>query len=309
MNVLKVVLPVFVMIAAGVLCRRTQFLSQKGIDDLKKLLTTVILPVAIFEGMATGDYSGKTGLVVAAMFGVVVVTFVLGFVLNRLVKEPYRKYFPFLMSVYEGGMIAYPLFINLCGSDALSKIAVLDIAGCAFCFSVYINVLVQMESGQKATVKGTLVSAFKNPVFIGTLLGVFCGATGIIKRLLKSPAGSVYLSVESMFTAALSAMILLVVGYSFSLEKRLIGPCMKAILSRAGLQALCAVPMVPLVRRLFPDDRVMLAAVCLYLAAPPSFSIPSFVKDEEGARYMATSNSLYVIVTIIVYTCLAAFVV
>lgn len=309
MNVLKVVLPVFVMIAAGVLCRRTQFLSQKGIDDLKKLLTTVILPVAIFEGMATGDYSGKTGLVVAAMFGVVVVTFVLGFVLNRLVKEPYRKYFPFLMSVYEGGMIAYPLFINLCGSDALSKIAVLDIAGCAFCFSVYINVLVQMESGEKATVKDTLLSAFRNPVFIATLLGVLCGATGVIKRLIASPAGPVYLGIEGMFTSALSAMILIVVGYSFSLEKRLIGPCLAAIFSRFALQALSAIPMVLLVKSLFPGDRVMLAAILLYLAAPPSFSMPTFVKSEEGAKYLATANSLYVIVTIIVYSCLAAFVV
>lgn len=36
--------------------------------------------------------------------------------------------------------------------------------------------------------------------------------------------------------------------------------------------------------------------------------MPSFVKNEEGAKYIATNNSLYVLVTV-VYTLLAAFVV
>lgn len=37
--------------------------------------------------------------------------------------------------------------------------------------------------------------------------------------------------------------------------------------------------------------------------------MPSFVKNEEGAKYIATNNSLYVLVTVVVYTLLAAFVV
>ena len=43
--------------------------------------------------------------------------------------ERYRKYLPFMVSVYEGGSMAYPLYTSLCGAENLSQIAVLDIAG------------------------------------------------------------------------------------------------------------------------------------------------------------------------------------
>ena len=44
-----------------------------------------------------------------------------------------------MVCVYEGGMMAYPLYTSLCGSEHLSQIAVLDIAGLLFGFSVYME--------------------------------------------------------------------------------------------------------------------------------------------------------------------------
>lgn len=52
MEILQVILPVFVMISIGMVCKRTQFLSPEGIENIKKLVTKVILPVAIFHALA-----------------------------------------------------------------------------------------------------------------------------------------------------------------------------------------------------------------------------------------------------------------
>ena len=55
MNVLKIILPVLVMIGLGISCRKWKFLSKTGINDMKFLVTNIMLPVAIFHALATAD--------------------------------------------------------------------------------------------------------------------------------------------------------------------------------------------------------------------------------------------------------------
>ena len=129
MKVLEIVLPVLVMIILGIVCRKWKILNQNGIDNMKTLVTNIMLPVAIFHALATAKYSGKIGILVVIMLVMLVVSFGIGFLLRAFMEEPYKKYLPFLVCIYEGGMMAYPLYTSLCGSENLSQIAVLDIAG------------------------------------------------------------------------------------------------------------------------------------------------------------------------------------
>ena len=139
MNVLEIVLPVLVMIVVGMLCRKWKILTRDGINNMKVLVTNVMLPVAIFHALATAEYNKETGILVGIMFVMLVVSFSIGFLLRPLMPaERYRKYLPFMVSVYEGGSMAYPLYTSLCGAENLSQIAVLDIAGLLFGFSEYI---------------------------------------------------------------------------------------------------------------------------------------------------------------------------
>ena len=61
--------------------------------------------------------------------------------------------------------MAYPLYTSLCGSENLSQIAVLDIAGLLFGFSVYMGMLGQTENGEKINAKSLFYSALKNSCF------------------------------------------------------------------------------------------------------------------------------------------------
>ena len=109
------------------------------------------------------------------MFVMLVVSFGLGFLLKPFLKGTYQKYLPFMVSVYEGGLMAYPLYTSLCGSENLSRIAVLDIAGLLFGFSVYMGMLGQVENGEKIDVKKLFFSALKTPAFIASILGIIAG--------------------------------------------------------------------------------------------------------------------------------------
>ena len=222
MEVLEIVLPVLAMIILGILCRKWKLLDQSGVNNMKTLVTNIMLPVAIFHALATAEYSGKIGILVLIMFVMLLISFGAGFWMKRFMDEPYKKYLPFLICIYEGGMMAYPLYTSLCGSENLSQIAVLDIAGLLFGFSVYMGMLGQTENGEKINAKSLFYSALKTPAFIGTVLGIIAGLTGLINRLMDSSFGPGYLSAESILTTAITPIILIVVGYSMELVPELI---------------------------------------------------------------------------------------
>ena len=122
MEVLEIVLPVLAMIILGILCRKWKLLDQSGVNNMKTLVTNIMLPVAIFHALATAEYSGKIGILVLIMFVMLLISFGAGFWMKRFMDEPYKKYLPFLICIYEGGMMAYPLYTSLCGSEIFHRL-------------------------------------------------------------------------------------------------------------------------------------------------------------------------------------------
>ena len=256
MRILEIILPVLVMLVLGMACRKLKLLTKSGIDNMKLLVTNIMLPVAIFHALATADYSVETWKLVGIMFVMLVVSFGVGFLLKPLMNGEYRKYLPFMVSVYEGGLMAYPLYTSLCGQENLSQIAVLDIAGLLFGFSIYMGMLGQVENGEKINAK----------------------------------------------------IILIVVGYSMEMTKELIRPCLKTILMRVLLQILMAIGVLWAVHLWIGDNMLLNLAIISYMSAPATFSMQTFLKKEEGSAYVSTTNSMYCMVSILVYIILAAVV-
>ena len=305
MKVLEIIMPVLVMILLGIWCRKKNVLTQSGIDNIKSLVTNIMLPVAIFHALATAEYTGKIGILVGIMFVMLLISFSVGFLLKPLLEAPYKKYLPYMVCVYEGGMMAYPLYTSLCGSEHLSQIAVLDIAGLLFGFSVYMGMLGQTENGGKISAKALFFSAVKTPAFVASVLGIAAGLTGIISRLVESSFGGVYLSVENILTTSVTSMILLVVGYSMELTRELIRPCIQTIVLRVCVQAVMMAGVLLAVYFLIGSSQLMDLAIILYMAAPATFSMQTFLKKKESSAYVSTTNSLYCIVSILVYMVLA----
>ena len=300
-QIITILLPIAVMIGVGAWCRGSGFLTDAGIENIKKLVTKIVLPAAIFHALSTADYSAKTAVVVALVFAVELLTFGVGFLLRRFLPEAYGKYIPFMVCLYEGGMIAYPLYANLCGSENLSKMAMLDIPGLLFGFSVYMGLLEEMETGTKPSAKNLLRDALRNPAFIASAAGVIFGLCGITKALIGSPFGAAYLSAQQLLTAPMTAMILLVVGYSLKPDITDWKPCLQTILLRLLVQAGAIGITVFGLKRLVPGDELLILAVIIYMSAPATFSMQSFLKSRQASAYAAAVGSIYVFVSIAVY--------
>lgn len=305
MDVLQIVMPVLVMIILGMLCRKRKILTGEGVANMKVLVTNVMLPVAIFHALATAEYNKETGILILIMLIMLIVSFSLGFVLKPFLKGKYQRYLPFMVSVYEGGLMAYPLYTSLCGSENLSHVAVLDIAGLLFGFSIYMGMLGQVEDGGKIDVKKLFSSAIRTPAFIASVLGIIAGLSKIIIILLDSPFGGVYQSVENILTTSVTAIILLVVGYSMELNANLLKPCITTILLRMILQGVMMAGVLFAVHSLVGDSQIVNLAIITYMSSPATFSMQTFMKDEEGSAYVSTTNSMYCLVSILVYIILA----
>ena len=305
MDVLQIVMPVLVMIILGMLCRKWKILTGEGVANMKVLVTNVMLPVAIFHALATAEYNKETGILILIMLIMLIVSFSLGFVLKPFLKGKYQRYLPFMVSVYEGGLMAYPLYTSLCGSENLSHVAVLDIAGLLFGFSIYMGMLGKVEDGRKIDVKKLFSSAIRTPAFIASVLGIIAGLSNIIIILLDSPFGGVYQSVENILTTSVTAIILLVVGYSMELNANLLKPCITTILIRMILQGVMMAGVLFAVHSLVGDSQIVNLAIITYMSSPATFSMQTFMKDEEGSAYVSTTNSMYCLVSILVYIILA----
>ena len=212
-----------------------------------------------------------------------------------------------MVCVYEGGMMAYPLYTSLCGSENLSQIAVLDIAGLLFGFSIYMGLLGQTENGEKFNIKNLLFSALKTPAFVASVLGIIAGLSGVISRLIEGPLGGTYLSVENILTVSVSSIILLTVGYSIELTPELIKQCIKTIIMRVCLQAVMMAGVLLAVKYFVGSSRLLNLAVIMYMSSPATFSLQTFLKKKESSAYASTTNSLYCIVSILVYMAAAVF--
>lgn len=306
MEMLKALFPVLGMMLIGMFCRKSRLLSEKGFQDLKTLMTQIILPIAVFHALATAEYSMQLFGLVELMLVFMILPFLLGYVLRPVIPKPYSRYTPFMVAVYEGGMVAYPLYASLCGSENLSQIALLDIAGVLFGFGVYMSLLSLMESGKAPTVKQIVSDALHMPAFIAAMLGIVVGVSGLARWLLRTDAGILYTETIGMITSPLSAMILVVVGYSIVPKKEMLRPCLQTIVLRAVLQAVMILGMLVAVHQFIGESRTLDLAIIIYMSAPATFSMQAFVKDPDASAYVSTTNALYCFISVAVYALAAS---
>jgi predicted permease len=68
-------LPVFVMLALGMLCRKTKMISREGVAAMKTFAVNITLPAVMLNAFATASYSRESLIVPLVIFSVCVLIF------------------------------------------------------------------------------------------------------------------------------------------------------------------------------------------------------------------------------------------
>lgn len=301
--VVQMVLPIVLLLGLGTVCRKKQLLRPEGLAGLKTVVGDLCLPVVLFNAFFTANYSLSVVLTFLAVYLGFGAALLAGFALRRL-AAPHGRFFPFLLTSAEGGMLGYALYGVLMGEQ--SGFAAVDLGQTVFAYTAFLGALTMVD-GQQVSIKGMVRNIVTNKCCIGMALGILLGAAGVGQWVLSGPAGGIVTGTISMLTAPTSALVLLIVGYELELDRSLLRPVAVTVLCRLAVMGLLLAAVSFIVFRLIPYDRSLQIALMILYALPAPFIIPLFADVGDEGKYISTTLSVHTICTVLLFAAIAAF--
>ncbi len=310
MTALSTILPVFCMIGLGLFARVRSLVSSAQANGMMHIINTVLFPVMLFNAMFTASFQASVLGIIAFVFAAHLAAMGIGTALSRFTGKRYADFSPFLMATVDGGNVCYPLYAAIAGSQYIGNVVLLDLA-CMLVVFLVIPVLVSARTAEKTDLKSLLLHLLHNPTVLCIALALGLNLLGIPALLEAAGLYTLYSNIVSTITAPIVGCILFHIGYCFRLEKSTLSPLLRCIVLRMVLMA----GVVVLFFLLFPAqtaDPVFRILVPLYFFCPPALVISSqiqpLLQTEEDSSFLSAFLSLYMVVTLTVFTLLAAFV-
>lgn len=303
LQVVEMVLPVLVMLGLGCWCHHRGIFDDQGLAGIKAVIGNVLLPVVLFNAFFTAHYSPTTVLLFVVVYLGFGLALLAGFGLRRFVS-PHGRFLPFLLTSAEGGMLGYALYGLLTGNQ--SGFAAVDLGQTVFAYTAFLGAL-KVSDGKSVHPSEMIKTMLTNRCFVGMLLGIILGSTGIGTLILNHPLSGILTGVIGMITAPTGALVLLVVGYELNLNRRLLRPVMLTALFRVLLMAVLFLLVSSVIFMLVPFSKDLVLALMVLYALPAPFIIPLFADVGEDGEYISTSLSVETICTMILFAGIAAY--
>ena len=208
--VLEKALPVFVMLALGMLCRKKAIISREGVGAMKTFAVSITLPAVMFSAFATAQYSREMLIIPLVIFALCVAMLLFGRGLCGLLGIRGRLS-PYLATGFEAGMLGYALFALLFPQERRSAFAIIDLGQVLFVFTLYKALL----AGGKG-IKSVIEEAVHAPTIWAITAGLIVGASGFYRAMESCGLSRVVSAVADFVSAPTSAVILLTIGYDLT---------------------------------------------------------------------------------------------
>jgi predicted permease len=301
-SALKVILPVILMLGAGILCRKTNVLRPSGVAGLKAAVMNVFLPAVLISAFWRAEYTPRIIIVTAVMFAVCIAALAAGFGAKTLLRGSTGT-LPFLTSGFEAGMLGYALYGLLFTS--ITPFATVDLAQVLFVFTVYFTLL---KKGEGGTVKSSLAAMAKTPVLYAIIAGVTIGASGLGASMANTAAGGIVQRVLDFVAAPTSAVILLVVGCELELKRGFLARALAASGTRLVIMAVLCALTLGIVGLLTSLDAPLFWAIILMFLLPPPFVLSVFVRDEKEGAFVSATLSIYTLFSLAAFAVITVIV-
>ena len=293
-TVLEKALPVFVMLAIGMLCRKKRIITREGVDAMKTFAVNITLPAVMLSAFATASYSRDSLIVPLVIFAVCVLMLLLGRAGCRLLGVPGRLS-PYLATGFEAGMLGYALFALLFPDEPTSSFAMVDLGQVLFVFTLYKALL----AGQGG-LRGVIREAAHAPTVWAIGIGLIIGATGLYRALAPFGVSGVLDAVTGFVSAPTSAVILLTIGYDLVPGEIRWRKTARLAAIRLGVSAL-ALGAVLAADRLLLGGLMHPGALVLMFTLPPPYVLPVFADVEEERADVSSALSSLTLISLILF--------
>ena len=182
---LNIVLPLFLMMAAGYAFRRIIGLDTTWVQTTNKLVFRLLLPLLLFRNMVESDLStlsspGMFSLIVFAVTAVVLTFVLLYLIVPRLEPENPRRGV-LIQGILRSNMALFgiPVALSLYGEGNITIVTVL-VSFVIPLFNVLAVLSLKLFEGCKPDWKQILKSILTNPLILAIAAGLLCNASGVI---------------------------------------------------------------------------------------------------------------------------------
>ncbi len=297
----RVVLPLFLMLALGYLLRRVELVDDHTLSGCNALVFRVFLPTMLFKNVYDTDLAASFNprLMAFAMVSVVTLFILTMTVIPRMEKERPRQA-SIVQAIFRSNFVIFglPVTAALFGQEHAGVAAILVAVVVPF-FNVLTVFALEYFRGGQIDLKKVLRGVVTNPLIIGAALGLFCLLTGF---RLPAPVESAVSDVGRVATP----LALIVLGGTFRFS---------ALRGSARQLTICVVGKLIVSPAIFLTAAALLgfrgvemAAILSLFAAPTaSSSYPMACEmgaDGELAGQAVVCTSFFCILTVFLWVLL-----
>ncbi len=257
--------PIFLLIAAGFAIRRFGLLRDDALPQVNRLAFTVFLPALLFNNLYETDIGSAFSPRLLA-FAVVIVLVMYAVVtgLVRLIEKNNKSRGAMIQAIYRSNfvLLGVPVVQSVFAGQDSGVTAVL-VAVVVPLFNVLAVVTLEMYRGGSVQWKKVAVGIAKNPLIIGSMLGLLCMLAGIqLPVFVRSGISSL--------AGAATPVALVVLGASIHLES--VGANARS-LAICVVGRLIAVPLAGITAAILCGFRgIELGSLLAMLASPTAVS-------------------------------------
>lgn len=310
MTAITILFPVFSMIGLGTLSRIKGWITPEQKDGANQIVFNILFPIMIFNVLLTAQVTSQTFFIVTYVFIAFCLALGLGRLLTGFTGKKVAHFSPYLLTTVEGGNVALPLYTSIVGISYASNTVIFDIAGSLLAF-IIVPIMIAKTTADTTDFKELVKRIFTNSFVIAVLAGLILNLTGCYEMLSQSPLLELYTETIAQMTGPIVGMILFIIGYNLKINKDTLSDLLKMLFVRVVLFALIIAGFFVL----FPEmmaDKIYLIAVLVYFTSPTGFAMPMLIsplnRSESDVDFQSAFISLYMIVTLIVYTIIVIFI-
>ena len=310
MAALTTLFPVFFMIGLGAIARIKNWITPEQKDGANNIVFNVLFPIMIFNVLFTAKIEASVIWIIIYVFIAFILTMIIGKLISGFTGKELAHISPYLLTTCEGGNVALPLYTSIVGLSYASNTVIFDIAGSFIAF-VVIPILVAKSTAGKTNNKDLLKTIFTNSFVIAVTLALILNLSGFYNYLSQTPFINVYTSTITQATGPIVGMILFIIGYNLKIKKETLGSLLKLLLVRIALYV-CIIAGFFIFFPTMMADKIYMIAVLIYFMSPTGFAVPMLIsplnKSEEDADFQSAFISLFMVITLIVYTVIVIFI-
>lgn len=307
MAALTTLFPVFFMLGLGFLSRIKGWITPSQKEGANVIVFKILFPLLILSLMCSTQIKAEHLKLIVYVYAVLILTIPLGKIFAKKITPKYAHFTPYLLTCVEGGNVALPLYLSIVGTS--SNTIIFDMGGMLVVF-VTLPVLIAKEAATGASGKEILRSIFTNSFVICVILGLVLNVSGIYSALMASSCGDLIANTLAMATKPIVSMILFILGYDLHIDQKTLQPILKMVMIKFVYYALIIAGFFVL----FPDmmtDRIFMMAPIIYFMCPTGFGLIPIIEplyhNEDDASFTSAFISMYMIITLIVYTLVVVF--